>query len=56
MLKNNWRARRLIDNLYMRQRVNLHLSQGETDSLEIERGVRQGSCTHVIYLTYIENI
>jgi len=37
----NWRERRLIRNLYMGQRVKLHLNQGETDSVQIGRGVRQ---------------
>ena len=47
MLRNigvNWRERRLIRNLYMRQRVKLRLNQGETDSVQIGRGVRQGCC------------
>jgi len=35
----NWRERRLIRNLYMGQRVKLHLNQGETDSVQIGRGV-----------------
>ena len=33
----------IICNLYMGQRVKLHLNQEETDSVEIGRGVRQGS-------------
>ena len=41
----NWRERRLICNLYMGQRVKLRLNQGETDSVKIGRGVRQGCCT-----------
>ena len=45
MLRNigvNWREGRLIRNLYMGQRVKLWFNQGETDSLEIGRGVKQG--------------
>jgi Reverse transcriptase (RNA-dependent DNA polymerase). len=47
MLRNigvNWRERRLIRNLYMEQRVKLRLNQGETDRVNIGRGVRQGCC------------
>ena len=39
-----WRERRLIRNLYMRQRVKLRLNQGETDTVDIGRGVRQRCC------------
>ena len=45
MLRNigvNWRERPLIRNLYMGQRVKLRINQGEADSVEIGRGVRQG--------------
>ena len=47
MLRNigvNWMERRLICNLHMGQRVKLCLNQGETDSVKIGRGVRQGCC------------
>ena len=47
MLRNigiNWREHRLIHNLYMGQRVKLHLNPGETDSVKIGGGVRQGCC------------
>ena len=40
----NWRERQLIRNLYMGQRVKLHLNQGETNSVKIGRGVIQGCC------------
>ena len=59
MLRNvgvNWRERRLIRNLYMRQRVKLCLNQGETDSVKVGGGVRQGCCMSPYYLTYMENI
>ena len=52
----NWRECRLIRNLYMGQRVKLHLNQGETNSVQIGRGVRQGFACHPYYLTYMENI
>ena len=38
----NWRDRRLITNLYLGQRVKVRLHHGETNSVEIGRGVRQG--------------
>ena len=47
MLRNiavNWRERRLIRNLYTGQRVKLCIIQGETDIVQIGRGVRQGCC------------
>ena len=55
MLRNigvNWRERRLIliCNLYMRQRIKLHLNQGEIDCVKIGRGVRQGSCMSPVLL------
>ena len=40
----NWRERRLILNLFVGQRVKLRFNQGETDSVKIVRGVRQGCC------------
>jgi hypothetical protein len=40
----DWRDRRLIYNLYMGQRVKVRLEQGETNGVEIGRGVRQGCC------------
>ena len=38
----DWRIRRLISKLYMDQRVRL--DRGETRSVQIGRGVRQGCC------------
>jgi hypothetical protein len=40
----NWYKRRLISKLYMDQSVTLKLDQGETRSVKIGRGVRQGCC------------
>ena len=39
-----WRERRLISKLYMEQRVKVRLDRGETRSVQIGRGVRQGCC------------
>jgi hypothetical protein len=38
----DWRERRLIRNLYMAQSVKVRVNQGETSSVKIGRGVRQG--------------
>jgi len=40
----DWRERRLIGNLYMAQSVKVWLNRGETRSVKIGRGVRQGCC------------
>ena len=59
MLRNirvNWRERRLIRNLYMGQRVELRLNQGETDSVKIGRGSDRDVACHPYCLTYMENI
>jgi hypothetical protein len=39
-----WRERRLISKLYMDQCVKVRLNRGETRSVNIGRGVRQGCC------------
>ena len=44
----DWRERRLISKLYMNQRVKLRLDRGETRSVRIGRGVRQGCCLSTI--------
>jgi len=46
----NWRERRLISKLYMDQRVKVRLDRGETKSVQIGRGVRQGCCLSPILL------
>jgi hypothetical protein len=38
----DWRERRLISNLYVAQSVKVQLNRGETRSVKIGRGVRQG--------------
>jgi hypothetical protein len=40
----DWRERRLISKLYMEQSVKIRLDQGQTRSVKIGRGVRQGCC------------
>ena len=40
----DWRERRVISNLYMVQSVKVRLNRGETRSVKIGRGVRQGCC------------
>jgi hypothetical protein len=40
----DWHEIRLISRLYMDQSVKLTLDQGETRSMKIGRGVRQGCC------------
>jgi hypothetical protein len=41
---SDWHKRRLISKLYMDQRVKVRLDQGETRSVKIGRGIRQGCC------------
>jgi len=40
----DWHERRLISNLYVAQSVKVRLNRGETRSVKIGRGVRQGCC------------
>jgi len=40
----DWRERRLISKLYMDQMIKVRLDRGETRSVQIGRGVRQGCC------------
>jgi hypothetical protein len=40
----DWCERRLISKLYMEQSIKIRLDQGETRSVKIGRGVRQGCC------------
>jgi hypothetical protein len=51
----DWRERRLISKLYMEQRVKIRLDQGETRSVKIGRGVRQGCClSPIVFNLYSE--
>jgi len=51
----DWRERRLISNLCMAQRVKVRLNRGETRSVKIGRGVRQGCClSPILFNLYSE--
>jgi hypothetical protein len=51
----DWRERRLISKLYMEQCVKVRLDQGETRSVKIGRGVRQGCCmSPILFNLYTE--
>jgi hypothetical protein len=51
----DWRERRLISKLYMEQSVKIRLDQGETRSVKIGRGVRQGCClSPILFNLYSE--
>ena len=49
----DWRERRLISNLSMAQSVKVRLNRGETRSVKIGRGFRQGCC---FFSTYKANV
>jgi len=50
-----WRERRMIIKLYMDQKVNIRLDRGETRSVQIGRGVRQGcSLSPILFNLYSE--
>ena len=51
----DWRERSLISNLYMAQSVKVRLNRGETRSVKIGRGVRQGCClSQILFNLYSE--
>jgi hypothetical protein len=51
----DWRERRLISKLYMVQKVKVRLDRGETASVQIGRGVRQGCClSPILFNSYSE--
>ena len=51
----DWRESRLTSRLYMDQRVKVRLDQGETRSVQIGRGVRQGCClSPILFNLYSE--
>jgi hypothetical protein len=53
----DWRERRLISNLYMVQSVKVRLNRGETRSVKIGRGVRQGCClSPILFKLYSKNL
>jgi len=50
-----WYERRLISNLFMAQSVKVRLNRGETRSVEIGRGGRQGCClSPILFNVYSE--
>jgi len=53
----DWCERRLINNLYMAQRVKVRLNRGETRCVKIGRGIRQGCClSPILFKLYSEYI
>ena len=51
----DWCERRLINKLYMDQRVKVRLDRGEIRSVQIGRGVRQGCClSPILFNLYSE--
>jgi retron-type reverse transcriptase len=53
----DWRKIKLINNLYMAQSVKIQLNRGETRSVKIGRGVRQGCClSPILFNLYSEYI
>jgi len=49
------RERRLISNMYMAQSVKVRLNRGETRSVKIGRGVKQGCClSPILFNLYSE--
>jgi len=52
----DWRERRLISNLYMARSVKVLMNQGETRSVKIGRGVRQGCCLSPIFVQLVQRM
>ena len=51
----DWRESRLISKLYLDQRVKVRLDRGETRSVQIGKGVRQGcSLSQSLFNSYSE--
>jgi hypothetical protein len=51
----DWRERRLINNFYMVNSVKVRLNRGDTRSVKIGRGVRQGCCfSPILFILYSE--
>lgn len=53
----NWRERRLIGNLYMKQKANIRFGNGKTEWFSVGRGVRQGCClSPALFNIYMEDM
>jgi len=53
----DWHERRLISKFYMAQSVKVRLNRGETRSVKIGRGVRQGcSLSPILFNLYSERL
>ena len=51
----DWRVGGLIGNLHMAQSVKIRLNRGDTKSVKIGRGVRQGRClSPIVFNLYSE--
>jgi retron-type reverse transcriptase len=50
--RRDWQKRRLVSKMDMEQSVKVRLDQGETRSVKIGRGVRQGWCLSPILFNY----
>jgi len=52
---SDWHERRLISKLYTDQRVKVRVDRGETRSVQVGRGVRQGCClSPILFNLYSE--
>ena len=51
----DWRERRFISRSYIDQRDKVRLDRGETRSVQIGRGVRQGCCLSPILFNFTAN-
>ena len=53
----DWKERRLLSNLYMKQRIKVRIGEEMSEGREIGRGVRQGCpLSHTLFNIYLENL